>query len=251
MAAGLVVAVGVLSSLITAMIAALVLVEIVRSLHLPRKLEVRLVVLACFSIGMGSALTPFGGPLGAIAVARLAGEPYRAGFWFLMERLWMYVVPGILLSGAGAALVTGKLPGPEEAPAAEPPEGLPEVFIRTAKIFLFVGGLVLLGAGFAPLIERSVSSVSHLALFWANSASAVLDNATLAAAEIAPTLEAHQVMAAMLGLIIAGGMLVPGNIPNIVAAGRLRIDAREWATFGLPVGALLMSICFAALLLTR
>jgi predicted cation transporter len=249
MAAGLVIVAGVLSSLITAIIAALVLVEIVTSMHLPRKTEVRLVVLACFSIGMGSALTPFGGPLAAIAVAKLAGEPYHAGFWFLLDRLWMFVVPGIALVGAGAVLVTRALPGVEEEQVQEESEDLRDVFIRTVKVFIFVFGLVLLGTGFTPLIDRFARSVPSLALFWANSASAVLDNATLAAAEIVPSLGARQVTAALLGLLIAGGMLVPGNIPNIVAAGRLRIDARAWAVFGLPVGAALMSICFAALLL--
>jgi predicted cation transporter len=249
MAAGLVIAVGILSSFITAIIAALVLVEVVSSMHLPRKTEIRLVVLACFSIGMGSALTPTGGPLAAIAVAKLAGEPYHAGFWFLMERLWMFVVPGIALVGAGAVLVTRPLPGAEETEDVKQPERLADAFLRAAKVFLFVFGLVLLGAGFTPLIEHAVGLVSPLALFWANSASAVLDNATLAAAEVVPSLQGRQVLAAMLGLVIAGGMLVPGNIPNIISAGRLKIDARSWAVFGLPVGAALMSICFAALVI--
>jgi predicted cation transporter len=57
--------------------------------------------------------------------------------------------------------------------------------------------------------------------------SAVVDNATLTAAEIGPSLSAAQQRASLLGLLISGGMLIPGNIPNIVAANRLGISSRE------------------------
>jgi predicted cation transporter len=50
-----------------------------------------------------------------------------------------------------------------------------------------------------------------------------------------------------MGLLISGGMLIPGNIPNIVAAGRLGISSREWARVGLVAGFPLMLLCFAAL----
>jgi predicted cation transporter len=42
-------------------------------------------------------------------------------------------------------------------------------------------------------------------------------------------------------------MLVPGNIPNIIAAARLNISSREWARVGLAVGLPLMVLCFAVL----
>jgi predicted cation transporter len=51
-----------------------------------------------------------------------------------------------------------------------------------------------------------------------------------------------------MALLISGGMLIPGNIPNIVAAGRLEITSREWARVGLTAGLPLMLLCFAALL---
>jgi predicted cation transporter len=51
-----------------------------------------------------------------------------------------------------------------------------------------------------------------------------------------------------MGLLISGGMLIPGNIPNIVAAGRLGISSREWARVGLITGLPLMALCFAVLL---
>jgi predicted cation transporter len=251
MAVGLVILVGLASSFITAIIASLVLVEIVRSMHLPRKMEIRLVVLACFSIGLGAALTPFGEPLATIAISKLSGAPYHADFWFLLKKLWMYVVPGIGLCGMAAIFIIRLGHDEVEEEPDEGAEKLREVFIRTGKVYIFVFGLVLLGTGFTPIIDRYAGSVSHLALFWVNIVSAILDNATLTAAEIVPAMDIHQIVAALLGLLIAGGMLVPGNIPNIIAAGRLKIDARAWAMIGLPIGMVLMTACFAVLLLAK
>jgi len=42
-------------------------------------------------------------------------------------------------------------------------------------------------------------------------------------------------------------MFVPGNIANIVAASRLRITSREWATVGMPMGIAMLGIYFAVL----
>ncbi len=39
-------------------------------------------------------------------------------------------------------------------------------------------------------------------------------------------------------------MLIPGNIPNIVAAGRLRITMGEWARVGVPLGLIMMGVYF-------
>jgi predicted cation transporter len=247
MAAALVIFVGIASSFITAIIASLVLVEIVRSMHLPRKTEIRLVVLACFSIGLGAALTPFGEPLATIAISKLSGDPYHADFWFLLKKLWMYVIPGIVLCGGASIFIMRAGTEKAEDEPEEGPEKLREVFIRTGKVYIFVYGLVLLGTGFTPIIDRVAGSVSYLALFWANIVSAILDNATLTAAEIVPAMQIHQIVAALMGLLISGGMLVPGNIPNIIAAGRLKIGAREWAKIGLPVGMVLMTACFLVL----
>ena len=54
-----------------------------------------------------------------------------------------------------------------------------------------------------------------------------------------------QQRAILMGLLISGGMLIPGNIPNIVAANRLGISSREWARVGLIAGLPLMAVCFA------
>jgi len=42
-------------------------------------------------------------------------------------------------------------------------------------------------------------------------------------------------------------MLIPGNIPNIIAAHALKIKSTEWARLGVPLGFVLMA--FTALLL--
>ncbi len=77
--------------------------------------------------------------------------------------------------------------------------------------------------------------------------SAVLDNATLAAAEISPVMNDSTIKALLLGLLISGGMLIPGNIPNIIAAGKLNIKSSEWARFGVPIGLIAMVIYFVVI----
>ena len=84
-------------------------------------------------------------------------------------------------------------------------------------------------------------------LFWLNSVSAVVDNAALTAAEMSPALARSQQRSALMGLLISGSMLIPGNIPNIVAANRLGIRSSEWARIGLVIGLPLMALCFAVL----
>src|SRR5690606_29515446 len=89
-----VIVLGFLSSVITAMIAALVLVEIVSVLRLDRRSELTAVVLACFSIGLGAALTPIGEPLSTIAVSKMNGD-----FFYLLRLMGEYMVPSVLLFG--------------------------------------------------------------------------------------------------------------------------------------------------------
>lgn len=245
---GIIALAGLLSSFLTAIIASLVMVEAVGRLELDQKTETRIAVLACFSIGLGAALTPFGEPLAAVSVAKLAGEPYHADTWFLMRHLWMYVIPGIALVSAASIFF---LSGPAASESPMPREERATVrsaIIRTVKVYVFVAGLICLGAGFTPFIESFIGSVPPLALFWANITSAVLDNATLAAAEIVPSMQMDQIVGVLMALLIAGGMLVPGNVPNIVAAGRLKIDNREWARVAVPIGMAMMIVMFAIFL---
>lgn len=90
----IVVILGLASSLITAIIAALLLVELVNCMPLDRNTKINVVIIACFSIGLGAVLTPLGEPLSTIAVTKLQGEPYHAGFFFLFNRLAVYILPG-------------------------------------------------------------------------------------------------------------------------------------------------------------
>lgn len=74
--------------------------------------------------------------------------------------------------------------------------------------------------------------------------SAILDNATLTAAEISSKMITSQISAILMGLLISGGMLIPGNIPNIISASKMKIKSREWARLGIPLGLVIMIVYF-------
>ena len=233
---------GLLSSIISAIIAALLLVELITVLPLHRHAEVNLTIIACFAIGLGAALTPLGEPLSTIVVSKLSGEPYHASFFYLAKLLSYYVVPLVVTLGiVGIFLVRQARDDTEASLAAEEEERLSEVFMRAAKVYVFVMALIFLGAGFKPFIDAYLTKMSSQALFWVNMVSAVLDNATLAAAEISPSLSEPQIKSALLGLLISGGMLIPGNIPNIISAHSLHIKSTEWARLGVPLGLIIMA----------
>jgi len=101
--------------------------------------------------------------------------------------------------------------------------------------------LIFLGAGFKPFIDAYLIMLLSQILVWVNMVSAILDNATLAAAEIGPSLGIAQIKSALLGLLISRGMLIPGNIPNIIAAHALHITSTEWARLGVPLGLIIMT----------
>ena len=240
---------GLLSSLISAIIAALVLVEFISVLRLHRRAEINLTVLACFAIGLGAALTPLGEPLSTITVSKLSGPPHHANFFYLAKLLGFYTVAAIVALGVLGVFLVRSSPGDtEETLSAEAAEqNVKDVFVRAFKVYVFVMALIFLGAGFKPLIDTYLTKAPSLALFWANIVSAILDNATLAAAELGPALSHDQIKGALLGLLIAGGMLIPGNIPNIISAHALRIKSTEWARVGVPLG--LGGMLFTMLLL--
>ena len=235
---------GLLSSIISAIIAALLLVEFVTVLPLHRRAEVNLTIIACFAIGLGAALTPLGEPLSTIVVSKLGGEPYHATFYYLFELLALYVIPAVVLLGIIGIFFVGEATKDtgESLAAEEQEEKLSEVFIRAGKVYIFVMALIFLGAGFKPLIDTYLLKLPSQILFWVNMVSAILDNATLAAAEIGPSLSVAQIKSALLGLLISGGMLIPGNIPNIIAAHSLHIKSTEWAKLGVPLGLVIMTI---------
>jgi len=249
----LIILLGILSSVITAIIAALFLVEIINVIKLDRKSEVKIVVLACFSIGIGAALTPIGEPLSTILVAKLKDAPYYANFWFPFTHFAVYILPGILVIGAFSWFITERKVRDEAATLHEdePPEGFKDVLLRTAKVYLFVMALIFLGTGFRPVIDLYIIKLPSAVLYWVNMISAILDNATLVAAEISPGMEIEQIKDAVMALIISGGMLIPGNIPNIISANKLKIGSREWAMFGVPVGLVLMVVYFIVLMFIK
>lgn len=242
---GLVVAVlGLLCSVITAIIASLVLVEIINSLRLGDRVRVPYTVAACFAIGLGAALTPVGEPLSTIATSKLG-----QGFWFLARLLGAYIVPGVLAMAVLSALVLRRQGAGAAARQEMEAETVAGVVVRALKVYLFVMALTLLGEGFRPVIEMYVMALDPRVLYWINMVSAVLDNATLTAAEITRGMSDAQVRAILMGLLISGGMLIPGNIPNIISAGKLGIGSRDWARTGVPLGLAVLVVYFALLFL--
>lgn len=245
---GLVVFLGLASSVVTAIVAALVLVEAISALRLDRKTERAIVILACYAIGLGAALTPIGEPLSTIATARLAGPPHHADFFFLARLLWPWLLPGILILGGLAARHGLKTEARRNhGLSQDSPESGRTVIMRAVKVYVFVAALVLLGRGLSPLVERWLLSIPAEALYWANISSAALDNATLAAAELSPRMDIGTIRSVLIALLVSGGMLIPGNIPNIISAGKLDIKSGEWARAAAPIGLAMMTVYFFAL----
>lgn len=245
----IIVLLGFVSSLITAIIASLILVEIIFALPYDRNTKVNITIISCFSIGLGAALTPIGEPLSTIVVSTMEED-----FSYLLNIIGIFVIPAIIALGLfGGFYVTRSLKkasaasGDQIKAETSEPDSIKAVIIRAVNIFIFVIALELLGAGFKPLVETYIIKLPSGLLYWINMVSAVLDNATLAAAEISPSMTTTQVQAILMGLLISGGMLIPGNIPNIISAGKLGIKSREWAKAGLPIGLALMVIFFVIL----
>lgn len=239
----IIISLGILSSIITAIIAALLLVSIARSLYIDRPSEIKFIIIACFAIGMGAVLTPIGEPLSTIATNKLGED-----FFFLFKLLGTMILPSLVLFGFLAAIIIQPNQQASNNQQASRQESFGDIVIRSCKIYIFVMALTLLGASFEPFIERYLLNLHPLFLYWLNIISAVLDNATLAAAEISPQMDLQTIRAILLGLLISGGMLIPGNIPNIIAANQLNITSKEWARFGLPFGLWMMSIFFILIL---
>lgn len=236
----LIVGLGLLSSVITAIVSALLLTEFVSLLPLTRKNKIRVCITACFSIGLGAVLTPIGEPLSTIVISKL-----HQHFAYMIDLLGIYIIIGVVLMGVLGTFFAdnnwkAKFENSSESiyiPERETPK---KIVLRAAKIFIFVIGLDLLGAGFKPIIDEYVIHWNNTLLYIANLLSSILDNATLAAAEISPEMTAIQLKAILISLLVSGGMLITGNIPNIITAGKLKINMKEWAKFALPVGSVML-----------
>ncbi len=238
---------GIISSVITAIIAALILSEIISALNMDEKYERVFTILACFSIGMGAALTPIGEPLSTIAIAKLKGGSHNADFFFLLRLIGTYIIPGLILLAVFGGFFRGTKVSRNKSMSEDYAETFMDIALRAWRVYIFVMALILLGAGFKPLIDSFITRLSGRSLYWINMTSAVLDNATLAAAELGPHMSAEQIMGILMGIVISGGILIPGNIPNIISASKLRISSRSWAAVGIPVGLSLMGIYYVAL----
>ena len=238
---------GLLSSVITAIIAALVLCEVVSAISLDKKQGTRLVVFTCFSIGMGAALTPIGMPLSTIAMAKLGKGTFNTDFLMMTRTFGIYILTGLVVISVLGCLSRGRKVTRSENLPEDVIEPFRQIALRAFKVYLFVMALILLGTGFKPLVDLYVVKMPAPSLYWFNMMSAILDNATLAAAELGPSLSNAQVKGVIMGLIISGGMLIPGNIPNIIAANKLHISSRAWAAIGVPAGMGLMVLFFFVL----
>ena len=243
---GAVFLIALLSSVITAIVAALVLVETIGLLRLGSRARPRVTVAGCFAIGLGASLTPLGEPL-----STLAADALGLGFTGLFGLLALYVLPGMLACSIAAGLFVSNEEGAGAAPAVVPAlahlrESVLYSCLRGLRVYVFVAALVLVSRAFADLALRYVPRLSPGQLFWANTVSAVMDNATLVALEI-HGMEPARAREAIIALLVAGGMLIPGNIPNIVAAAALRIGAGGWAKVGIPMGLALLGIYFVSL----
>ena len=240
---------GLLSSIITAIIASLILSEVISILKFKRDYEIKITVLGCFAIGAGAALTPIGEPLSTIVVAKLRGEPHNADFFYLIKNLSIWILPLVIGFAAIATKGANKNLSDEMGLSEEYHETNKTIIYRAFKVYLFVAALVFLGTGIKPLTEMFVVKLKPEVLYWINSISAILDNATLAAAEIVPQLSDRQIKFIIMGLIISGGLLIPGNIPNIICASKLNIRSGEWAKYGLLYGIPAMIVYFLVLYL--
>jgi predicted cation transporter len=238
--ASAVVVIGLLSAYATALVAALILIEAVALIGLKPRQRIRVVVLGCYAIGMGSALTPLGGPLATLAAAAM-NLSFGGLFWLLAP----WVIPGIAVVGLVSGIVArGPYDPIPELKAAQ--EGPRDALFQGIKVFAFISGLIMIGAVCGPAASSYLAHLSDNALYWANTSSAALDNSTLVAIEFS-RIDATRARTALISLLISGGMLIPGNVPNIVCAGRLRIGSGEWARTGLPFGALMLALYFGIL----
>ena len=233
---------GALAPFITPVVSALVFVEAIALLRRDRAAEVSATVFACFAIGIGAGLTPLGLPGIAVVLRSL-----HANFWYLTNLLGPFVAVGIVLAAAPILFLPFD-PGKPLTEIRVEDSWNTVLIARPGRVYVFIAGLVALSDGLRPVVNEYVHRVPENLLFWINTLSAVVNNSTLAVIEISPSMSISQQRAAMLGLLISGGVLITGNIPNVVAASRLRISSSEWARIGVRVGFVMLILCFAVLL---
>lgn len=238
---------GITSSIFSVTVAALVLAEVLQVVNLEREQTVKVTVYACYAIGLGAILLPLAEPLGLVIYNELAAGPHRADFFFVLRHFFGWIMPGILLMSLAAGYTVRHANTQVQLHIREDKEDYKSMLRRTWHIYLFVAALSLISTGLRPFAQSTIAHLNGKILFWANSVSVIIDNATLAAIEVTPSVTTDNLMYMVIGLAAFGSMLVQGNLPNIVAAEKLNIKSREWARVAVPAGVVLMCGYFVAL----
>ena len=249
--AALVFVLGMTSSLVSVTVSALLLAEVLKVVKLERPAMVRITVFACYAIALGAVLTPMADPMGLVIKQALSGPPHRADFFFLLRHFFAWIVPAVVLLSVAAGYCARHAGEGLAMHIREDKETYSSVLRRTWHIYMFVAALYLISTGLRPLAQSTVVHLNGKILFLANALSMIIDNATLAAIEIVPTISQTDLMYMVIGLAAFGSMLVQGNLPNIVAAEKLDIKSREWAAVAVPTGLVLISgyfLCLTVLL---
>ena len=179
---------GITSSLVSVTVAALVLAEVLKVVNLERLSTVRITVFACYAVGLGAVLTPLAEPLGLIINNALTGAPHFADFFFLMRHFFVWIAPAILLLSAAAGYSARHAGTTMQMHIREDKETYGSMLRRTWHIYMFVAALNLISAGLRPLAQSTITHLGGKVLFLANAVSVIIDNATLAAIEIVPTI---------------------------------------------------------------
>ncbi len=238
---------GITSSVFSVTVAALILAEVLQVVNLEREQTVKVTVYACYAIGLGAVLLPLAEPLGLVIYKELAAGPHQADFFFVLKHFFWWIMPAISLMALAAGYTVRNANAQVELHIREDKEDTRSMLRRTWHIYLFVAALTLISTGLRPFADATIARLSGKILFWANSVSVIIDNATLAAIEITPDVTIPNLMYMVIGLAAFGSMLIQGNLPNIVAAEKLGIKSREWARVAVPTGLVLMIGYFIAL----
>lgn len=238
---------GMTSSLVSVTVSALVLAEVLKVVNLERSATVRITVFACYAIGLGAVLTPLAEPLGLSINNALSGPPHYADFFFLLKHFFWWIAPAVLLLSVAAGYSARNAGTTLQMHIREDKETYASMLRRTLHIYMFVAALNLISTGLRPLAQSTITHLGGKVLFLANAVSVIIDNATLAAIEIVPSISMNDLVYMVIGLAAFGSMLVQGNLPNIVAAEKLGIKSREWASVAVPTGLVLMGGYFVIL----
>ncbi len=238
---------GMTSSLVSVTVSALILAEVLQVVNLEQDTTVKITVFACYAIGLGAVLTPLAEPMGLVINSALSGPPHYADFFFLLRHFFSWIAPAVCGLAVAAGYVARHAGTTMQMHIREDKENYTSILRRTLHIYMFVAALTLISAGLRPLAQSTITHLGGKVLFLANAVSVIIDNATLAAIEIVPTISSTDLTYMVIGLAAFGSMLVQGNLPNIVAAEKLGIKSREWARVAVPTGLVLMGIYFVLL----